>query len=343
MTPIKRMLLGALALLFYFPGVMLAMNVEEISYSNGLHVFVVEDPSSSLVSVRSYVKAGSITEGSLLGAGISHYLEHIVAGGSTKIRSEDDYKDLISKMGGAYNAYTTTDHTSYFINTTPTYLTDAISTIYEWMSGCQFKKSEFDRERDVIIREIERGQANNNRQFYQLSQENFYKYHPLRYPVIGYLDNFKQVKRQDLVDYYSKFYVPSNMIVVIGGPITAAGIRAQLDDSFGKLPAVAPPEFVTSYEPQPSVSRYSEKESDLNVTMLSIRFSTVDLGSPDLYPLDLMDVILSTGEGSILHKTLVEDEKLAYSVSASSFTPVETNGYFDISLDIDWGKLRHIE
>jgi zinc protease len=63
---------------------------------NGLTVVIINDPSASLVSVRTFVRAGSIDEAPHLGSGLSHYLEHIVAGGSTEIRPESEYKRVIA-------------------------------------------------------------------------------------------------------------------------------------------------------------------------------------------------------------------------------------------------------
>ena len=132
-------------------------NIFEYDLDNGMKVFFVKDRSTSMASVRTYVRAGSVDEeGYGLGGGLSHYLEHLVAGGTTEKRSEKEYEEIISNLGGAFNAYTTTDHTSYYINTTSDHISKALDVVYEWMFFCEFKKSEFERERDVITKEIEK-------------------------------------------------------------------------------------------------------------------------------------------------------------------------------------------
>ena len=112
---------------------MKAETKEEIILNNGLTVLLLNDPTASTITTMSFVRAGSIDEGSLLGSGISHYLEHIVAGGTTDVKSEEKYKRIIASIGGAYNAYTTTDHTAYYINTTPDKIEKSIYVLYEWM------------------------------------------------------------------------------------------------------------------------------------------------------------------------------------------------------------------
>lgn len=312
-----------------------AQDVTEYTLDNGLKVFLLQDPASALVSVRTYVRAGSITEGDQLGSGLSHYLEHIVAGGTTSKKSEETYKQLLSRMGNAYNAYTTTDHTSYYINTTPEYLADAITTLRDWMFFCEFDTKEFNRERDVIIREIEKNEASVGRQFYQTAQQNFYKFHPLSLPVIGYLENFKAVSREALQRYYREFYVPANMILVVGGRFDEAAVRQHIATTFGTVTPAAPPAQTVFDEPVPFASRYVQREGNTQATHFSMRFSTVDLFSPELYALDLLDFMLGNGEDSILYKRIVEDKKLAYNVACTSYTPSSTNGYFEIAAEID--------
>ncbi|MBT6119896.1 insulinase family protein [bacterium] len=305
------------------------IDVKEVVLDNGLTVLVVPDPSASLVSIKTFVRAGSIDEQPFLGHGLSHYLEHVVAGGSTSVRTEDQYKEKISLLGGAFNAYTTTDHTSYYINTVPEFTLDGIDILNEWMFDCEFNQKEFDREHNVIIKEIEKNDVSIQRKFYYQCQSNFFKYSPVKYPVIGYLDNFKKTSKQALMDYYKQRYIPSNMILAVGGNVDADEVIEYAKETFGKRPMVASPVYLYEEEPESFSKRMSVKEGKTNVTYLSIRFSTVDLFSDDLYPLDLLDFILGNGENSILYQLFVEDTQLAFNVNTSSNTPTYTNGYFE--------------
>ena len=211
-------------------------NTTHITLENGLDVVLVQDDFSPVISARTYVRAGSIDEGSLLGGGASHYLEHLVAGGTTSKNTEDTYKNKISLLGGAYNAYTTLDHTAYFINTTPEYTEDAVQILYEWMFYNTLDKSEFERERSVIQKEIEKNNAHLMRKFYYQAQRNFFKTHPIRFPVIGYLDRFNKITRDELEDYYKTYYVPSNMSLVIAGNLDKEALLKQIEETFGSQP-----------------------------------------------------------------------------------------------------------
>ena len=92
-------------------------NVTLAKLDNGLTVIVQENHTAPVATVRCYVKnTGSAFEGRYLGAGLSHVLEHVVAGGTTVHRGEKEIEKIIASFGGVTNAYTTNDHTTFFID-----------------------------------------------------------------------------------------------------------------------------------------------------------------------------------------------------------------------------------
>ena len=99
---------------------------------NGATAIVVVDPNSKISSSYVFVRTGSINEDEFLGSGISHYLEHLLAGGTTSFKSEKEYQKIIDNLGGAYNAYTSYDHTAYYIHTSSVNIKKALQTLYEW-------------------------------------------------------------------------------------------------------------------------------------------------------------------------------------------------------------------
>jgi len=307
--------------------------------SNGLQVYILQDPSTSLFSAKTFVRAGSVHESPFLGCGLSHFLEHLVAGGPTHAATEAHYQALIAKLGGSYNAYTTLDHTCYYLNTVNDYAEDAIQTLYEWMFLNDFSEKEFLREQAVITREIERDQASVSRQFYKKTQDAFYTTHPMKYPVIGYLDNFKTVTLQDLKTYYHSRYVASNMALIIGGNCDPHHLMTQIRATFGQAPRIAPPPQLYTEEPLPVMQRDNYHTGDITTTYFGVRFPSAPLHSSDLFPLDILDYILGNGEGSILHKIVVQEKKLAYSISCHSATPTIGGGYFEITAKTD---ARHL-
>ena len=99
---------------------------------NGLTVATIHDPNATVASAYVFVRTGSLFEGQWMGAGVSHYLEHLVSGGTTKMHSEK-YQTLISELGGASNVYTTYDHTAYYIKSSSKNIPKAIRALHERM------------------------------------------------------------------------------------------------------------------------------------------------------------------------------------------------------------------
>ncbi|MAU93069.1 MAG: hypothetical protein CMJ93_02515 [Planctomycetes bacterium] len=302
---------------------------------NGIQTYILEDPSATIASVRVVVQAGGNTEAPCEGSGISHYLEHVVAGGSTTHRSEQAYSEQIDYLGGAFNAYTTDDHTGYFINTGPGQVSAAIQIVSEWMFDCAFDPKEVARERGVIQQEMRRAWADPNRLMYRYAQEQFYADTVAQYPVLGYLGRFNALTPSDLLDYYQTHYVPDNMLVLVGGAVDVDAVKAAVAQAFGRQPYTqAPPRMRVL--PQPvMMPRELAVEGPTTVEHVSIRFPTVALSHPDLYPLDLMAYILGHGRESVLHRRLVVETGLANAVSVYSVTPVDATGYFEIRLSVD--------
>lgn len=321
----------------------MSKNFKEFKLDNLLTVLLIQDENTPIVSLRGYVRAGSMLEGNHLGSGMSHFLEHIVAGGSTHVRNETEYKQLIATLGGAYNAYTTNDHTCYYINTTKDHTKTAINILYEWLFKNKFSEKEINRERDVILREIEKNNASLARMFYLQCQLNFFKTHPIRYPVIGFEEDFKQLSCENLKEYYKSTYIPSNMILAIGGNFNEEDVLTEIEKTFATEASTAPTTPLIFHEQKPFNSRSIEKEAKTNVTSLSMRFATTDLFDNDLYALDLLEFILGSGENCLLHQKLVEDKKLAYAIHCTSYTPALTTGYFDIACETDYKNIEAIK
>ncbi|MBT5856558.1 insulinase family protein [bacterium] len=349
----RQLLLGILVGVFIGTSAM-ALETSVSYLENGLPVVLVSDSQSTLVTVRVIVGSGSMREGASLGSGLSHYLEHLVAGGTTSKRSEAAYTRWIDRIGGAYNAVTSTDYTGYFIHTSPDYIEDAVTILSEWMQYSAFKHKEFRREQSVILKEMERGDANVARQFYQKSQRFFYRYHPMGTPVIGYRKSLLAVTPDQLRSYYQRHYVPENMVLSIAGPLDIQKTKALVRTVFGSISQGVSPSAPIFNEPRLTSPRSLLVTGNTEVTRVSLRFPTVSLHHPDLYPLDLLDMVLSNGKTSLLHKALVEDEKLAFSVQTYSATPALTDGYFDVVMETEavnvtaavavvWKQIRSVQ
>lgn len=308
--------------------------IRRVLPENGLTVIVEENHSSPVVNLRCYVRAGSILEGQYLGAGISHYIEHVI-GDETKTRSMEQMEKEVEALGGGYNAYTTKDHACYFIETSRENFDKALDILVDQMMNSTMPQDAVDTQQGIITREINMGYDEPGRRLYNLYGETMFRVHPTKYPTIGYVENFLQTTRDNVLDYYTRMYVPNNMVFVAVGDLDGEEAYAKIHEAFKGYPR-KPIELPTLPAEPPQLGRRELREQrDLDMAYVLMGFHTVPLSHPDLYPLDLLSFILSEGNSSRLYRKLVDELGLVYSVTTSSHTPSYDAGSFSISMAMD--------
>jgi zinc protease len=199
---------------------------------NGMQIIVKENRLNESVGFYCFVKTGSNNEGRFLGAGISHYLEHIVSSGSTKYRTEEEYQKVSQEMGALVNAYTTNVITAYHIEVGKEYEDLALEVISEQLTSCLIDSFEVAREKQVILKEIVMRSTPPISRVYQKHSELVYPNSNSRYPVIGYTELFKDITRDELLEYYKERYAPNNMIFVAVGDFNAAEMLKKVETAF---------------------------------------------------------------------------------------------------------------
>jgi zinc protease len=305
--------------------------VFQATLDNGLTVLIEENHANPVVSVQVFVRTGSIYEQEYLGSGISHFFEHIIHGGTTSTRSEAESRRLLEAIGNNSNAYTTVDHTAYYINTTTEHWRTALELLADWMLHSSITPEEFEREKGVVQRELEQGLDNPEQMLAQIAMEARLQVHPARYPVIGYKELVQKVTRDDLVRYYQRMYTPNNMVVVVVGDVQRAEVLAHMRATFGQgerrpLPAISLPE-----EPPQLGTRTVVKEMTVSQAIMSLSFRTVALTHPHLYPLDILAYILANGNSARLVRRIQEEQQLVYTIQAASYTPSYAVGAMIVS------------
>ncbi|MEE8451931.1 MAG: pitrilysin family protein [Thermoguttaceae bacterium] len=299
--------------------------------SNGLTVIVQENHVAPVATVRCYVKnTGSAYEGRDLGAGLSHVLEHVVSGGTTTRRSEKQIEKIIDTFGGATNAYTSTDRTGYYIDCPARHTMAVIDLVADAMQHIAFEPTEFERELAVVQRELADGKVNRQRVLWKLLMQTLYTVHPVRHPIIGYLDVLRSTTNQTIIDFYRERYVPNNQVFVVVGDVETEEVLAEVArqwtgtgrhrETFVPLPD----------EPEQLTPREAFQEMDGSTYDIVLAWPTIKLSHPDLYALDLAAYILAEGESSRMVRRLKYERQLVLSVGSASSTPGYVRGFFAI-------------
>ncbi|MBA2431375.1 MAG: insulinase family protein, partial [Chthoniobacterales bacterium] len=185
---------------------------------DGLTVIVQEDHSAPVASVQAWVGTGSIDEEEHLGAGLSHILEHMLFKG-TKTRPANAIAQAVQDVGGYINAYTSFDRTVYWIDVPRAGAATAIDVLSDAVMNSTLPAEEYAKEQEVIRREFAMAFDDPDRMAGQLLFATAYQRHPYRLPVIGLLDIFDQLTRDDVMRYYKARYVPNNLTFVIAGDV----------------------------------------------------------------------------------------------------------------------------
>jgi len=303
-------------------------------------VVICKRVASPVAAVRGYAQTGGVYEGQWLGGGLSHLLEHLVAGGSSERRTEAQNKKLLQTIGNDSNAYTTYDHTAFFVNTTTAHFAEAADLVTGWMLGAKITYPEYTREYQVVQRELERNKGNPDMVFWQLMQSNRYQVSPARVPVIGYQEVIQGLSRDDVYSYYQKAYQPNNMVFAVAANLDPeemlSTMRGYLSDAkpgraFSHDIAAEPPVL----GPRTVVATFPR----LGEARLSLAFPSVRLTDQDMYALDLLAEILGGGESSILAQDVRDGRRLCSVIECEDDTPAYASGSFDVELALDAEKI----
>ena len=287
---------------------------------NGLTIIVQEDPSAPVASVQAWCGTGSVDENEHLGAGLSHILEHMLFKG-TKTNPANAIAQKIQNVGGYINAYTSFDRTVFWIDVPKDGTSIALEVLADAMMNSTLPAEEYAKEQEVIRREFAMGMDDPDRMAGQLLFATAYQRHPYRLPVIGLLDVYNQLTRDQVMQYYRARYVPNNLTFIVVGDVDSEAVYQQLADFFKAHPAKSlQPVFVPGEPPQLG-RRETHQEFVTELTRLSLAWHIPEITHPDVAALDLLSTILGDGRSSRLYRQVREETGLAYGVSAFSYTP----------------------
>jgi zinc protease len=278
--------------------------MEHFTFDNGLNLFVLPDHRLPIVSLQIHYKVGSRHE--LPGiTGISHLFEHLMFRGSEKLGPEE-FSRLLQSKGGEINAFTTRDHTSYFENLPAEHLELGLELEADRLLHLKLDDDTFQPERQVVISERKLRAVDSP---FGLAEEQLfataYTQHPYNWPVVGWDQDLHRLTLEDCLAYYRSHYHPGKITVVIAGDVKPSQARDLVDKHFGSIPAPAmAPEPQVAEPPQRGERRAVVKKVS-QVEALLAGFHIVGIDHPDLYPLNVLAVILSGGKASRFHQEFV--------------------------------------
>ncbi|MDJ1178888.1 pitrilysin family protein [Roseofilum sp. BLCC_M91] len=242
---------------------------------------------------------------------------------------QNEFGQIVERFGGVgLNATTSTDATRYFFSLPSNKLELWMSLESDRFLDPVFR--EFYQEKDVILEE-RRMRTDNSPigKMIEAFQDAAFKVHPYRQPVIGYEEDLRNLRRQDVRDFFETYYVPNNLIVAIVGDINTSEVKKLAQTYFGRFPARPTPKVNLPVEPPQTETR--EVTLELPTQPMYLEGYHRPAGShPDHAVYDLMGAILSDGRTARLYKSLVEEKQV--SLSAAGFSGFPGDKYPNLML-----------
>lgn len=302
--------------------------------ANRLTVVTVPQPGTETVTVMVLIPVGSRHEHPAIN-GISHFLEHLMFKGTEKRPSTLELTKQLDAVGAEYNAYTSKDVTLYYIKVAANQLELALDLFSDMLFHSLFDPKEIDRERGVIIEELNMYEDNPVMHVDTLFETAvFGKSHPLGYDIGGKKANIRRLPRSAFINYKRTHYSPASMHLVIAGNIDRRASR-WIAQYFSDQPAGRGPEQYRPYTGHQRAVQFLHKRKPTQQTQVAMGVAGIGLRQPhDLAVLSVLSTILGGNMSSRLFISIRERQGLCY-VIHSSVNPYVDTGTLMIQAGID--------
>ena len=303
-----------------------AMSWRRSTLPNGLTVLLFPRQSANTTQLSIAVEYGSNQEPPE-NAGVAHFLEHMIAGGSKK---RIQLSRSIENSGGILDLYTDHEHMMSTMDFLPGELAEAAHIISELLFKRDFEKEKFIQERKIILNELAEALDDPAERIEDLLLKSLFKNHPVNRPVGGFPKTVKQLTLDQLSYAHKTNYVPENMILILTGNFSDESAGIVLKNFADRSPSEVCQKkryAVETAKPKPLVV---QRKAGIAQTYLSVGARTVCSNHKDAAVLDLVSALLSGGTSSRLFIELREKHALTYDVSTDHNKGLDF-GYFNVN------------
>jgi len=298
----------------------------ETTLDNGLRVILVESPGSSLIASTVFIRAGAMRETEALN-GAAHFLEHLLFNGTTHRTQEQLYDDV--DMIGAYNNATTQKDFAIFLFVVgKESAREGLEIQSDMLFNSTLPPEKFEKERGIVIEEIGKDMDNADYLVGLAMDEALYAGTSYARPILGSVESIQGLPREDVLDYYHAYYVPSNMTLLVMGDFVSQEMLDLVRETFGAAAATDPP-------PSPAPLRRIEggrvvhRSLDAGSLHLTIRIPAPMPGDKDYLAFEFLEQILG-GEGSRMSQACDLEPTLRTESLSAGLSLVGGRSFFDI-------------
>ncbi len=310
---------------------------KKITLPNGLRVILAPQPDSLAATVLILVEAGSEYETKNIN-GLSHFLEHMMFKGTVNRPDAGIISSELDGIGAEYNAFTGPEYTGYWAKVQKKQIDKAIGIVSDLYLNPIFNPNEIEKERGVIIEEINMYEDTPMRRVHELFSNLLYGDQPAGWDIAGTKEVIRKLGREDFVEYRAKHYVASKTVVVIGGSFGVKDVEKKIRNIFSELPKKGKAKKIKTIESQktPAVA-VKFKDSDQSHLVLGVR--AFDVFDKRRYAIKVLGNVLGGGMSSRLFRKVRDELGAAYYVRAEADLLLD-HGFFTVSSGVDHKKIE---
>lgn len=289
---------------------------QKTTLQNGLRVLTIPVEGTKTVTVLVLVNTGSRYETKKI-SGISHFLEHMFFKGTKNRPNTKSISEELDRVGGEFNAFTHKEYTGYYAKVAAPYLDLALDVISDIFLNSKFDAKEIEKEKGVIIEEINMYLDTPMRYVSDIFEQLMYGDTPMGWDIAGEKEVIKSLSRPQFIKYLKSNYSAKNTLVCVSGNIDNSSIAQKIQRSFGKTKDNIEPDYipVKIANNGPSVLI---KEKNTDQTHICLGAEGYNLSDPRRYAFILLGAILGGYMSSRLWLAVRERLGLAYYVRASA-------------------------
>ena len=292
--------------------------------------------STKSITVLVMVATGSRYETRKIN-GISHFLEHMMFKGTAKRPGALDISRELDSIGAEYNAFTSKEYTGYYVKCASEKFDIAMDVIFDIFQNSKFDQNEIEKERGVIIEEINMYLDTPQRYVNDIFEELIYKDQPLGYQTQGEKEVIKKISRDDFVKYFQAHYFDKNTVVAVAGQIQADEVKDKVGKYFSNIRDSKPTLAEKTIEDQikPAIKVLYKKTDQ---THFNLGFRSYNYFDHKSEVVGLISAILGSGMSSRLFSEVREKRGLAYYIGSFN-NPYADVGYIGIRAGVNNERL----
>lgn len=307
--------------------------------SNGLRILTVPSKESLSFKAMVLVNTGADFE-TKENNGISHFLEHMSFKGTKRRSSNLDIAKELDGVGGYYGASTGRERTRYYAGVAKQYQELALDVVSDIYLNSQFPEEEIQKEKGVILEEINMYQDNHPDWVWEIWGKLLYGNQPAGYSILGTKENIRKFKREDFLRYHARQYRAKSTLVVISGNFHEKEIIGKVKKYFRDIRPgkTGSKKSVKEKQSRPQIFWQNKKT---NQTHLILGFRGINLFDKRKYALKVLDTVLDGGMSGILFQTVRQKLGAAYYVSSN--IDCNTNyGFWTVNAGIENNRLEEV-